>query len=221
MNEPDDLRDRLARLDPAEDLPVRSATGPEGRALLEEIMSTPVNTDTRGLDGPPAVPPERDAPRNSRRWWLGGAAAAAVAAIAVAGVLVIGGGDGASDEPEVAGGAKPGLELSLGEGQDMMASCMQMSPELLAPVQLAFAGTAREVDGERVVLDVTRWYTGGDAEAVELTAPGGLVALTGGIDFEVGGEYLIAAENGTVDYCGMSGPATPELQSFYDAAFPG
>ena len=86
---------------------------------------------------------------------------------------------------------------------------------------MAFAGTAAVVDGERVVLDVTRWYTGGVAQQVELTAPSGMEALTGGIPFEVGGEYLISAFGGVVNYCGLSGPVTPELQAIYDSAFPG
>ncbi len=85
------------------------------------------------------------------------------------------------------------------------------------------AATAIEVDGERVVLEVTDWFAGTDdqtaAQTVELTAPAGLEALTGGIAFEVGEPYLVSATDGVVDYCGLSGPATTELQSLSDDAF--
>ena len=138
-------------------------------------------------------------------------------AVVAVGVAVLVGGD--SDEPEIAD-PRPSLVLSLGEGQDAMASCIALSPELLAPMPLAFAGTASAVDGERVVLDVTQWYRGGDAASVELTAPAGLEALIGGIDFQIGQSYLVAASDGFVSYCGFSGPDSPELRSIYDAAFP-
>lgn len=233
MNEPDELRDAIARLDPAREVPTEPITTPDSRAFLEDIMNTTL-TPRPDSERPPA---ERgSSPDRSRRsWWLGAGAAAAVAAIAVAGVAVTGGFDRDADEPDVAvepttdvvddGGGNGGdgepLVLSLGEGQDAMASCMAPSAEALAPVPLAFAGVATEVDGEAVRLDVTEWYVGGEAASVELTAPAGLEALIGGIDFQVGETYLVSAFDGIVNYCGFSGPATPELQQMYDAAFPG
>ena len=72
-----------------------------------------------------------------------------------------------------------------------------------------------------ITLDVERWYTGGEGDTVQITAPDGLEALIGGIDFVDGETYLVIATDGTVNYCGYSGPATPDLQSVYDAAFPG
>lgn len=216
MTTPDDLRDRLAGIDPARDLPTDTATGARGRALLEDIMNAPL-TDEQ----PETTPTSRTAPpagRGSRRpWWIGAGAAAAVIAIVALGVAMLG--DDA-DEPEQAGGGEA-IELSLGEGQDAMASCLALSPEMLTPMPLAFAGTATAIDGERVVLDVTQWYQGGDAATVELTAPAGLEALIGGIDFQVGQSYLVSAADGFVNYCGFSGPDTPELRAIYDAAFAG
>jgi len=53
-----------------------------------------------------------------------------------------------------------------------------------------------------------------------LVAPEGMEALIGGVTFEPGQQYLITATDGVVNYCGFSGPATPELQALFDQAFP-
>ncbi len=45
-------------------------------------------------------------------------------------------------------------------------------------------------------------------------------ALIGGVEFVPGQQYLITAYDGVVNYCGHSGPATPELQALFDQAFP-
>ena len=52
-----------------------------------------------------------------------------------------------------------------------------------------------------------------------LNAPQGMEALIAGIPFEVGGQYLITAYDGNVNYCGFSGPSTPELRAAYEQAF--
>jgi len=76
-------------------------------------------------------------------------------------------------------------------------------------------------EGE-VRLEVDRWYRGGDAATVVLTAPGGdAPALVGATDFQQGEQYLVSADQGTVSVCGLTGPASPELQAVYDQAFPG
>jgi len=36
----------------------------------------------------------------------------------------------------------------------------------------------------------------------------------------VGQKYLITAAEGNVNFCGYSGPATPELTAAFDAALP-
>jgi hypothetical protein len=45
------------------------------------------------------------------------------------------------------------------------------------------------------------------------------VALEGGVEFADGQTYLVTATDGTVNGCGYSGLATPELQSAFDSAF--
>jgi hypothetical protein len=84
----------------------------------------------------------------------------------------------------------------------------------------AFAATATAVEGETVTLAVDRWYAGGDATTVELHAQPGMTALIDGFEFQVGESYLITATEGTVNFCGASGPATPELTALFDQAFP-
>ncbi|MEQ8840245.1 MAG: hypothetical protein RIB98_04640 [Acidimicrobiales bacterium] len=211
MNE-DDLRNRLGRLDPAsDDVAVESLTTPSSRARLEQIMNTPTSPETDRPD----VPPDALAiPASSGRWLV--AAAAALVLLVVAGFAIANLGD--DDGSEVA--AEPPLELDLG-ADDPMASCLRAEPEILAEMSPAFAGTATAIEGETVTLTVDRWYAGGDdATTVELQAQPGMEALIAGFSFEVGEQYLITATDGTVNFCGYSGPATPEFLAFFDEAFP-
>ncbi len=77
------------------------------------------------------------------------------------------------------------------------------------------------VDGEQVTLTVDRWFRGGDAATVELHAPAGMQALIGGIDFVEGGQYLVSATEGNVNYCGYTDASTPELRAAFERAFGG
>lgn len=143
--------------------------------------------------------------------WLPAAAALVVVA-GVAAAFGLGGG-----APTTA--AEP-LALSAGVDDPMMM-CIQFSVEELARMPLAFEGTVTSVDGAIVELEVTNWFKGGDADRVVIEAPTGMEALIGGIPFDVGGDYLITAYDGTVNYCGFSGPATPDLRAAFQAAFGG
>lgn len=146
--------------------------------------------------------------RTSNRRWLPAAAALAVVA-GIAAAFALGGGNAAQP-----------LVLSAGH-DDPMAMCIQFSVEELAKAPLAFEGVVTSADGETIELDVARWFKGGDADAVVLEAPAGMEALIGGIPFEEGGSYLITAYDGTVNYCGFSGPATADLRAAFDEAFGG
>lgn len=221
MND-DQLRDRIARIDPLG----RSETGgastdpitsPEARSLLEDIMNTPL------VAGDPET---RQPARGQRPWWaLAGAAAAVVAAVAIGVAVFNGSGD---DAPEfagtttVAGTAAPGkatvLDLSAGT-EDLLASCMVLDPTIVGQAPLAFKGTVTLAEGGVVQLTVDEAYRGVDAQVVTLSAPEGQEALIGGIAWEVGGQYLVTAYDGVVSYCGQTGPATPELQAVFDEAF--
>ena len=159
----------------------------------------------------PSTDPDAGADR--RRWLVVVVLAAVIAVLGVVAAVAVAG----DDDDEAAG---PPLELSLGAG-DAMASCLAPDAAVLGAMPVAFAGTATAVEGEAVTLEVDEWFTAGDAEAVELHAAGGQVALTAGFDFVEGDRYLVAADRGTVAFCGLSGPATPELESLYADAFPG
>lgn len=217
------LRSRIAASDPMLDgVSIEPADSPSARTLLEAIMSTELDTDTH------TTKTDRDAnvlsfePRR-KRWTLAALGAAAVGALAVAGAAVGGVFDGgepnladapAVEEPTV-------LELSGGDVDPMMMSCLAPDAAILADTPIAFRGIVDTVEGDTVTLTVDEWYQGGDADVVTITAPLGMEALIGGIAFEPDQAYLVSAYDGVVNYCGLSGPASPELQQLYDQAFPG
>lgn len=199
MNDP--LRKRLERIDPMNTgVPTEPTTSRSSQELLERIMSTPLKDRTEPSSAP-------------RRTWVVAMAAVFVLVVAVAGGIALINGD----EAPVASG--PPLELNAG-GEDLMASCIVFSPEELDSVaEIAFAGTVRDVDGATVTLDVDTWFRGGEASSVVLNAPQGMEALIGGIPFVVGDQYLITAQGGNVNYCGFSGPDTPDYRAVFETAF--
>ena len=201
MNGDDELRDRIQRLDPTVSAtPVRSYDDPASRQNLEQIMAT---TPTGIPDRTPG-----------RRPYALVAAAAAVVAIAVGAFVALGGDDGDDDQDTTA--------VQLGTPpSDSLASCIALEPQYLAEMSLAFRGTVTAIDGDVVSLSVDRWYKGGEGDTVAITAPDMSNTSIDGLEFGTGRTYLISATEGTVNYCGFSGPATPELQAVYDEAFPG
>lgn len=197
----DELRDRLARLDPMHSgVPTEPATTESSRQLLEDIMTTPIK--------------ERPEPTKApRRSWTIGIAAASALVLAVAAGLAFTSGDGA---PIATG---PPLELVAGGG-DAIQSCIAFSvAELDAVAEIAFEGTVTAVDGDTVTLAVDTWHRGEKHSEVILNAPQGLEALIDGIAFAEGDQYLISAQGGNVNYCGFSGPSTPEYRAAFEAAF--
>lgn len=224
MND-DQLRDRIGRLDPLDDIDgvsIDPITSRAARSLLETVMTSPLTDDRPVPDHPTDEHHDSPARWSGNRGWLALAgAAAAVAVLAVGAVAMTGGSD---DEPEVADPVvtQPDklsvLELSSGN-DDIMASCMPIDATIIAQNQLAFKGTVTMAEGAVVQLTVDEAYVGVDAQAVTLNSPEGMEALIGGVAWEVGAQYLVSAWDGTVNYCGQTGPATPELQAIYDEAF--
>jgi len=217
----DPFRERIARADPAAAHATDPITSRSARALLEEIMNTPL------IDSEPV---ERPAPPHKRKPWAWPTLIAAAAVIALGlGAIAVSGGFGNSNDDEVASAppttesAPPGklkvLELNTGS-EDVTAMCMQISPGLIADTQVAFKGTVQTSEGGIVTLTIDQAYKGTDAQMATLVAPDGTQALIGGVTFEPGRQYLVTATDGTVNYCGLSGPATPELQALFDEAFP-
>lgn len=200
---PEEMRDRLAGVDPARDVATEPPTTPSSRTRMERIMQTDPTPTTAGSS--PDNP-------HKRRLWLAAAAAVLIAVVAGGAVLS---GNGGEDTPVASGSP---LELSLG-ASDTMASCLPVTAELLADMPVAFAGTANNVDGETVTLTVDKWYVGGDADTVMLNAQSGMEALIDAFVFKEDGEYLVSATDETVNFCGFSGPATDELRAIYEEAF--
>jgi hypothetical protein len=206
----DDLRARLALLDPAPaGVPVDPASSPRAADLLESTMQT-VELDTPSVDVP-ARP----------RWRRPALAAAAVVAAVALGVgaLQLGG----DDEPAV---KAPPTTLALSVpaaagGGPSMGSCIMFDVQILRGMPLALAGTVVAQDADSVTLKVDHWYKGGTADQVRIARPAGetSVALEGGVAFEQGQRYLLTATDGTVNGCGYSGAATPELEKSYAEAF--
>ncbi|MGH8946959.1 MAG: hypothetical protein ACRDVL_12525 [Acidimicrobiia bacterium] len=198
----DELRQRLARIDPMHPgVSTRSVTDESSRRQLETIMSTPTKERPASAGAP-------------NRTWIPAVAAVAALVVAVAGIITLGDGPGTTPQ------AAAPLELKAG-GEDAMASCIMFSPEELARVaEIAFEGRVTAVDGARVTLTVDHWFKGGgDITEVVLNAPLGMEALIGGIPFAEGEQYLISAQDGNVNYCGFSGPSTPEFRAAFEAAF--
>lgn len=189
----DELRNRLSRVDPAPTAPT---------SLSRELLETTMSNDL--LSHAAAVPASR------RRWLPAAAAAVLVGGVGVA--LTVSSGD----EP---GTAPTTTRLALPD-PTAMASCVPFEVRFLRDMSPAFAGTATSVTDREVVLDVDRWYTGGDADQVVLALPGqGTTAALDGVAFSAGERYLVTAADGTVNGCGFSGPATAERQAAYDEAY--
>jgi len=210
----DELRSRIAATDPMHDgvstNPISSA---QAQSLLEAIMNTELDDRATLANDTPTDTSEKG---RRPKWFAPALAIAAVSVIALGGAAVAGvfdSGGGGDPEPTV-------LALSTGDADPTLASCLALDPTIVAQSPIAFRAVVDTVEGEQVTMTVDTWYAGGDADVVELTAPAGMEALIGGLDFQPGETYLVSAYDGVVSYCGLTGPATPELQSLYDQAFP-
>jgi hypothetical protein len=199
----DDLHARLRRADPLPpDASVDHITGGDARQLLEDIMQT--------------EPKEERATGLHARLLVGIVGAAAAVLLAV---VLAGGGDTDDSAPDETVASPP---LVLGTPDPMMmSSCMALDATVLRDVELAFKGTTTAIVGEQVTLTVDEWYKGGDATTVELTSPDYQGISLEGIEFAEGTSYLVSATADTVNACGWSGEATPELQAIFDEAFSG
>ncbi len=209
--EPDqDLRERLRRSDP---LATRAGrVDPTSlQVLVSEVTRTRVQPAQR-------VRPATRRPRRLAPAVAGAAVVVAVAvgvAVALSGVL-----DSDPPTPEAAG-----QELALTVPVSDIATtstCVKLSPEVLAPAQVAFDGVVTEADVGLAVLTPTRWYAGEQAATVVVTVPPQVdTALVGAPQFAVGKRYLVSGSDGRLAVCGASGEWSSELESLYRSAFPG
>lgn len=205
----DELRNRLRRLDPMGP-GVETRSVQQAREMMEAVMSTQTPQTTRRSEGaarrfrPAGATTSGSSIAVSRPLVpiLAGLVAVTIAAFALLG-----------------GGAPAPLALSAGESDPALASCMAFSPEILAGMDVAFEGIVTDIEGDVLTLDVVTWYTGGESDQVTITAPLGMEALILGISFEVGGDYLVSATDGVVNYCGYTDVATPQLREAFESAF--
>ncbi len=173
-------------------------------------MTTP--TDTRS----PAPDEHGTQPSTRRRFGrhipiLVGAAAAVV--VAIVATFAVARDDGQTSSRQ---------SLTIADAGTTMSSCLPFDVNFLADMPVAFAGTATEVTATSVTLEVDRWYRT-DSEETDLVdvtvAADNTSAALDGVEFVTGQQYLVTATNGTVNGCGFSGPATPELESAFDEVF--
>jgi hypothetical protein len=206
--EQDDLRARLTRIDPAAAGPVDPVTSPRAHELLERTMQT--------LDTPADV-----VDISSRRRWHRPALAVA-AAVAVAGIALGATQLGSDDSPATKAPTTVALAVPGGGDGTTMSSCLMFDVAILRDMPMALAGTVVAQDADSVTLRVDRWYKGGTADQVRIATPSGATSVAlDGVDFQKAQRYLLTATDGTVNACGYSGPATPELEKSYAEAFGG
>lgn len=216
MTDERELRERLARLDPARHPPAVDLTaGPSAHELMERIMLTEPthDTDSPAADADPVRTPVWRRPRT-----LLAAGVAAAAAAAVITVVAV----------QPGGHAKTGhgttltLTLPAAAGGTSINSCIPFDVAVLRDMPVAFAGTVSAVSDTAVTISVDHWYRGGSADTVTLDQPGsGVPVSIDGVDFRTGERYLVTATNGNVNGCGYSGPATPDLERAFADAFGG
>ncbi|WP_183099911.1 hypothetical protein [Nocardioides pelophilus] len=159
-------------------------------------------------------------PRGRRTWVLAAAAAAVVATVGGGAFALTQDDDGGNGQDEAVAAERPEeLALSLPE-PNAMQMCVEFSPEVLAPLKVAFSAEVEDVEGDTVRLVPDHWYRGDTgADVVVLTAGRPEVLLEGGITFEEGKRYLVSADGDQVATCGLSGPYTDEMAAAYDEAF--
>lgn len=202
------LRNLLGQIDP---LPGdESFDSPRYRTLMEAIMNTPLDTEPNAADTKFAAEPLRRLSWRRSPVFIGSAAAALIAvAISVAVVTR----DSSSTSEQ---------SLSIADAGISLGSCVPFDVSVLAAMPVAFAGTATEITDTTVTLTVDRWFTTDTVETdlVNIALPpGNTSAALDGVDFVTGDRYLVTATGGTVNGCGFSGQATPELEASFEAAF--
>lgn len=209
MTGDDELRARLSRIDP---MRAGGAADPLPSLTAAEIQERTMQTIESGLET--SDPDQSIAPWHRPR--VLAAAAALVLVLVAGGVFAT-----ASDDPAPRSKKPTTLALSLPETGTVAGSCVQFEVAFLREMPIAFAGTVTDISADSVTMAVTRWYKGGSADQVTVgLASGQTSAALDGVDFVQDKPYLVTAANGTVNGCGFSGPASPELERAYDEAFP-
>lgn len=182
--------------------------GPRARALYEEIVHMPTDTDPR--PAPPTL-------SRTSRLVLSLLALAAVGVVAVLALNLV---TSPSPEPApVASDPDPGEVQGGG-----FASCaFEYTPETLAQRELAFAGAITSVDGDEITFDVDEVFRGEAGDTITL---GGGVLLVGGgtvsageSNLAVGDRVLVAGDGGFAWACGFTQPYDPTVADQWRSIF--
>jgi len=224
FNRDDELRALLRGADPVQSLP---PADPVALAhLLEDIMSA--DLEVRPVEPDEGTRSAGTHGRNRLTWLV---AAAATAMIAGVGGFAIAGLSDDSPPPQASERQTNSPETTAGDPQAGVTTelttaasktrCAAATPELLAQYDQAFLGTVTAIEGDALTIQATEVFNGEVGETVEVTAPpADMQALTSGVDFQVGGTYLVSAFDGSVSACpGFSGPASGTTQTLFTEAF--
>lgn len=202
MND-DELLELLRRSDRSRGDSVNPVGGPNAAQLMEQIMSTTPDIETT------AQPPSS---RPRRRWPAFAIGGVAAGVIALGVVALANDDDGGSDEVATV----TNLDLPAG---DIMQMCLAISEYQPDASVGGFRGTVNEITTDAVTFDVTHWYRGGDADQVVLSVKDMPMVALDGVEFQQGGDYLVAFMDGEVLICGLSGPYDATLAGYYDTWF--
>lgn len=160
--------------------------------------------------------------RGPLTWLLAGLAVVVIAVVAAVALL------GGDDEVPLADGTSAGSATETGaeptvtrlEPGEETGRCMTPTAEALARQPLAFEGTVVGIDDGVAVLEPVEFFAGRATDRVEVAAPTeSQQALIGSVALEEGARYLVAAADGRVVGCGLSGRAEPGLAEMYAEAF--
>lgn len=207
-------RDPDARIDAwlraADPVPHLAPLPPGQRAELEEdAMDDTARTTGRRGHGAGGVADGRR-PRPTRRPLVLGAVGALAAAIVVVAVVLPRG-----------GGTSTRLTVDASGG--LADSCAVITPEgLAAAATLAFRGTVEGVEDGTATIRVDRVFAGEPSDTVVVSQgdPDDVVDGAAPV-FADDTTYLVAASDGRVASCGLTGVDGPELAALYAQAFPG
>jgi hypothetical protein len=112
------------------------------------------------------------------------------------------------------------VSLPVSGSVELQSSCPPPSTEVLARSSLAFRGTVTSVTRDAVTLRVETVYVGTIDSTVTVSGIDRESQATDAFDSVSSGDvYLVAASDGVVRECGLSGSNTPQLAELYERSF--
>lgn len=146
---------------------------------------------------------------------LGGFAAAVL--VAGFGAACSGGDDSEATLPSTAG-SDTGTVTELVTAPASDARCLPPRAADAARQSIAFEGVVTEIAAGTVTLRPLHFYTGTETSRVRIAQPDPGMS-EGPARFEVGGDYIVGANDGQVSICGLTGVADDDLRALYAGAF--